>query len=668
MFNQLLGLFSNDIGIDLGTANTLVYVKDKGIVLREPSVVAVHTGSRKVLAVGDEAKKMLGRTPGNITAIRPMKDGVIADFDITEAMLRYFIKKVHNNSKVVSPRVVVAIPSGITEVEKRAVKESATHAGAREVLTILEPMAAALGVGLPVDEPAANMIVDIGGGTTEIAIISLSGIVFSKSIRVAGDEFDTSLINYMKRAYNLLIGERTAEEIKMTIGSAYPLDTELSMEVKGRDSVAGLPKTIHITSQEIREAMADTTAAIVEAVRAALERCPPPEPFRRPGGPRVSSWPAAARSSAASTNCFPKPHRPARHGIRRPRSPRWRTARASCSTTSTSTTASSPISEERPACHGSGYVQRRWRGEVSAPGRGNLPRRARPACVISCTASCFPNALIKLVRSSPSWASSCSSLAGRAAGGEDLHPLGFLRTEAAACQCGRFVCRRPAKFLGRRSCIRKRNDGRRSRKPSGLIAQYSYSVQQNTSLHAEILRLENLLKLPAMPSYRFEAARVVRSDFSGWWQRITIRKGSNYSIPVGAPVIFSGGVVGRIVEVHVYTSVVDLVTSPTFRVAASAVGDNRPISYQGGINTPFSPPRGTVEFVPLDIFASRNQTKQLVTSGLGGVFPPGLIIGDIIELEPSTDGLFKNGEVQLDERIGSLSEVTVLVPLNPDQL
>ncbi len=275
MFNQLLGLFSNDIGIDLGTANTLVYVKDKGIVLREPSVVAVHTASRKVLAVGDEAKRMLGRTPGNITAIRPMKDGVIADFDITEAMLRYFIKKVHNNSKVVSPRVVIAIPSGITEVEKRAVKESATHAGAREVITILEPMSAALGVGLPVDEPAANMICDIGGGTTEIAIISLHGIVFSKSIRVAGDEIDLAIINYMKRAYNLLIGERTSEEIKMTIGSAYPLEQELAMEVKGRDSVAGLPKTIHITSQEIREAIADTVGAIVEAVRAALERCPP---------------------------------------------------------------------------------------------------------------------------------------------------------------------------------------------------------------------------------------------------------------------------------------------------------------------------------------------------------------------------------------------------------
>jgi rod shape-determining protein MreB len=275
MASNLFGYFSNDIGIDLGTANTLVYVKDKGIVLREPSVVAISTSSRKVLAVGEEAKRMLGRTPGNIQAIRPMKDGVIADFDITEAMLRYFIRKVHSNSFRVAPRVIIAIPSGITEVEKRAVKESATHAGAREVLTIEEPMAAAIGVGLPVDEPAANMIVDIGGGTTEIAIISLAGVVFSKSIRVAGDELDTAIINYMKRAYNLLIGERTAEEIKMKIGSAYPLEEELSMEVKGRDSVAGLPKTIHITSQEIREALGDTIAAIIDAVRNALERCPP---------------------------------------------------------------------------------------------------------------------------------------------------------------------------------------------------------------------------------------------------------------------------------------------------------------------------------------------------------------------------------------------------------
>jgi rod shape-determining protein MreB len=275
MLGNFLGVLSNDIGIDLGTANTLVYVKGKGIILREPSVVAIHSTTRQVLAVGDEAKRMLGRTPGNITAIRPMKDGVIADFDITEAILRYFIKKVQNNSKMIPPRVVVAIPSGITEVEKRAVKESAVHAGAREVLLLEEPMASAIGVGLPVEEPAANMIVDIGGGTTEVAIISLAGIVFSKSIRVAGDELDTAIVNYMKRAYNLLIGERTSEEIKIRIGSAYPLDEEITMEVKGRDSVAGLPKTIHVTSQEIREALSDTVASIVEAVRNALERCPP---------------------------------------------------------------------------------------------------------------------------------------------------------------------------------------------------------------------------------------------------------------------------------------------------------------------------------------------------------------------------------------------------------
>ncbi|HCR29169.1 MAG TPA: rod shape-determining protein [Opitutae bacterium] len=274
MLRNFLGLFSNDIGIDLGTANTLVYSKDKGIVLREPSVVAIHSGTRRVLAVGDEAKKMLGRTPGNITAIRPMKDGVIADFDITEAMLRYFIKKVQT-AKIIPPRVVIAIPSGITEVEKRAVKESATHAGARDVMLLEEPMAAAIGVGLPVEEPAANMIVDIGGGTTEVAIISLAGVVYAKSIRVGGDELDAAIINYMKRAYNLLIGERTGEEIKLRIGSAYGLDDEMTLEVKGRDSVAGLPKTIQVSSQEIREALNDTVNAIVEAVRSALERCPP---------------------------------------------------------------------------------------------------------------------------------------------------------------------------------------------------------------------------------------------------------------------------------------------------------------------------------------------------------------------------------------------------------
>lgn len=275
MFGKFFGLFSNDIGIDLGTANTLVYVKDKGIVLREPSVVAVQAGTNHVLAVGNEAKRMLGRTPGNIVAIRPLKDGVIADFEVTEAMLRYFIQKVHNRRNMVSPRVVVAVPSGITEVEKRAVKDSATHAGAREVYLIEEPMASAIGVGLPVQEPAGNMIIDMGGGTTEVAIISLAGIVFSRSVRVAGDELDEALVQYMKRVYNLMIGERTAEEIKIKIGSAYPLEQETTIEVKGRDLVAGLPKTLTITSQEVREAIQEPVNTIVETVRYTLERCPP---------------------------------------------------------------------------------------------------------------------------------------------------------------------------------------------------------------------------------------------------------------------------------------------------------------------------------------------------------------------------------------------------------
>jgi rod shape-determining protein MreB len=275
MWSNLLGLFSNDLGIDLGTANTLVYVKDRGIVLREPSVVAVQAGTKRVLAVGEEAKRMLGRTPGNIQAIRPMKAGVIADFEITEAMLRHFIKKAHSHRKLVHPRVIIAVPSDITEVEKRAVKDSATRAGAREVFLIEEPMAAAIGVGLPVQEPSGNMIVDIGGGTTEVALISLAGVVVSRSVRVGGDEMDEWIVQYMKRVYNLMIGERTAEEIKMTMGSAYPMEEEMSMEVKGRDLVTGLPKTLTISSSEIREALQEPISSIVDAIKVTLERCPP---------------------------------------------------------------------------------------------------------------------------------------------------------------------------------------------------------------------------------------------------------------------------------------------------------------------------------------------------------------------------------------------------------
>lgn len=274
MFAKFFGMFSNDIGIDLGTANTLVNVKDHGIVLREPSVVAVKAGTNEVLAVGDDAKRMLGRTPGNIVAIRPLKDGVIANFEVTEAMLRHFIRKVSNKRRA-HPRVVIAVPSGITEVERRAVKESAEQAGAREVYLMEEPMAAAIGVGLPVQDASGNMIVDIGGGTTEVAVISLSGIVYSRSVRTAGDELDDSITSFMKRGYSLMIGERTAEDIKIRVGSACPLPKEISMDVKGRDLVSGLPKTVTISSPEIRDAIADTLDNIVDAVRTTLERCPP---------------------------------------------------------------------------------------------------------------------------------------------------------------------------------------------------------------------------------------------------------------------------------------------------------------------------------------------------------------------------------------------------------
>jgi len=279
VLNALLGKFSNDLAIDLGTANTLVYVKGKGIVLSEPSVVAVRTDNRsknKVLAVGAEAKRMLGRTPGNIVAIRPMKDGVIADFEVTEAMLRHFIRIVHNRRSLIRPRIIICVPSGITQVEKRAVKESAESAGAREVFLIEEPMAAAIGAGLPITEPTCNMVVDIGGGTTEVAVISLAGIVYSRSIRVGGDKMDEAIIQYIKRKYNLLIGERTSELIKTTIGNAYPNSENIeTIEVKGRDLVSGIPKILAIDSEEIRVSIAEQIESIVETVKTALEQTPP---------------------------------------------------------------------------------------------------------------------------------------------------------------------------------------------------------------------------------------------------------------------------------------------------------------------------------------------------------------------------------------------------------
>jgi rod shape-determining protein MreB len=275
--NHIMGWFSNDLAIDLGTANTLVYVKGKGIILSEPSVVAVRKNGwdrRRVLAVGREAKMMLGRTPGNIVAIRPMNDGVIADFEITESMLRHFIQKVHNRRSLIRPRIILCVPSGITPVEKRAVRESAESAGAREVYLIEEPMAAAIGAGLPITEPICNMVVDIGGGTSEVAVISLAGIVYCRSVRVGGDKMDEAILQFVKRTYNLLIGERTGEIIKTTIGNAYPGEIE-SMDVKGRDQFAGIPKIININSDEVRMAIQEQIDSIVAAVKTALEQTPP---------------------------------------------------------------------------------------------------------------------------------------------------------------------------------------------------------------------------------------------------------------------------------------------------------------------------------------------------------------------------------------------------------
>lgn len=274
-FAKLFRQFSNDLAIDLGTANTLVYARNKGIVVREPSVVVINTVTNRIEAVGGEAKEMLGRTPGNIKSVRPMKDGVIADFEVTERMLEYFIKKAHGRKMYVHPRIVIGVPSEITQVEKRAVRDSAMRAGASEVFLVEQAMMAAIGAGLPITEPSGNMIVDIGGGTTDVAVISLAGTVYSRSVRVAGNEMDESIIQYLKRKYSLLIGERTAERVKVEVGSAYPLKEEIQVEIKGRDLIEGVPKTLPTTDEEIREALAEPVTTIVEAVKSALERTPP---------------------------------------------------------------------------------------------------------------------------------------------------------------------------------------------------------------------------------------------------------------------------------------------------------------------------------------------------------------------------------------------------------
>lgn len=272
---KLFGSLSRDMGIDLGTANTLVHVKGKGIVLREPSVVAIQRDTGEVLAVGEEAKQMIGRTPGNIVAIRPLKDGVIADFDVTQAMLKYFIRRSMDTKSFIRPRVVVGVPSGVTEVEKRAVIDATIQAGAREAYLIEEPMAAAIGAGLPVHEPTGNMVVDIGGGTTEVAVISLGGIVTSRSIRIGGDEMDEAIVQYVKRTYNMMIGERTAEEVKMSIGAAIIPDVDESMDIRGRDLVSGLPKTLTIRAREVQQALSEPVSGIIEAVKVTLEKTPP---------------------------------------------------------------------------------------------------------------------------------------------------------------------------------------------------------------------------------------------------------------------------------------------------------------------------------------------------------------------------------------------------------
>src|SRR5437867_2058807 len=518
MFNGLFGWLSSDIGIDLGTANTLVYVKDQGIVLREPSVVAVQAGTNRVLAVGDEAKRMLGRTPANIVAVRPLKDGVIADFEVTEAMLRHFISKVHNRRVRARPRVVIAVPSGITEVEKRAVRESATHAGAREVYLIEEPMAAAIGVGLPVQDPAGNMIIDIGGGTTEVALISLSGIVFSRSVRVAGDELDEAIVQYMKRAYNLMVGERTAEEIKIKIGSAYPSEKETSVEVKGRDLVAGLPKTLMITSQEVREALLEPISTIVDSVRITLERCPPE--------------------------------------------------------------LSADLVDRGLVLVGGGALLLMFDGilgyflsfgpETTQKFKVSIYRLLAPFL----TGGSGIKKQITSVRSG-------------------LRSLDELEHENAALQ------------VENRE-LRATNHGLRD-------------------VEHEVNRLRHALNYRERSVFKLIAAEIVARDSSTWWRTVTINRGRRDGVETDMPVVTDEGLIGKTTTVSDSISVVLLVSDENCRVASSVEG-----SREQGIVSGERVTTGLTPLLDLNFLSKQADLKpgqKVYTSGVGGVFPSGLLIG-----------------------------------------
>ena len=644
-FSYLTGFGGRDMAVDLGTANTLVYVRGRGIVLSEPSVVAIDSRSGEVHAVGIEAKRMLGRTPGTISAIRPLKDGVIADFDVTEEMLRHFIQKVHQN-RWAHPRVVVCVPSGVTGVEKRAVEEACLSAGARTAYLIEEPMAAAIGAGLPVGEPTGSMVVDIGGGTSEVAVISLGGIVVSQSIRIGGDELDEAIINYAKKEYKLMIGQQTAEELKLEIGSAFPMAEEVQAEIRGRDMVSGLPKTVVLTSEEIRAALEDPISQIVDAVKETLDRTPPElasdimdrgimlagggsllqglderlrEETQLPAHLAESPLTCVAVGSGRSLEEFEVIHRTNKHTRNRRRRH------------------SGPGRARKLFAHDFGRLHSVYDKTV---------RRRRAVLVALIALS-----LILL-----------TAYFGEAAGG-GLHSAQRGVVEVVApIQDGASRALKPVRDLFGWFGDTLRAKGQRDRLRQEVDRLRSASVQDTAAVSddAQLRKLLGLDKELGLKDYDTQTARVTGRDPSLWYAYLQVDRGSSDGVHLDDPVIDGDGLVGKVTTVTPGASIVTLITDHTSGVSAKVSGT--------GATGVVQPAVGSPNDLQLQYVLHGDKVKvsdMVVTSGtvsgrLDSVFPPGIPIGQVTSVDDTQDS-FKGVHVRPFASLRHLDNVQILI-------
>ncbi len=638
-FSYLTGFGGRDMAVDLGTANTLVYVRGRGIVLSEPSVVAIDSRTGEVHAVGIEAKRMLGRTPGTISAIRPLKDGVIADFDVTEEMLRHFIQKVHQN-RWAHPRVVVCVPSGVTGVEKRAVEEACLSAGARQAYLIEEPMAAAIGAGLPVGEPTGNMVVDIGGGTSEVAVISLGGIVVSQSIRVGGDELDDSIINYVKKEYKLLIGQQTAEEVKLEIGSAYPLDEEVQAEIRGRDLVSGLPKTVVLTSEEVRAALEEPLVQIIDAIKETLDRTPP-----ELASDIMDRGIMLAGGGSLLQNLDERLREETQMPCHRAESPLTCVAVGSAAHSRSSRRSTGPTSTTATATAG-GRGETAGRNGVFLRMYDRTVRRRR-AVLAGLVALCLILLTVYFGESSN--------------GGLHSIQRGALSV-LAPVQEGANRALKPFRdlfgWVGDTVDAKQQRDKleRRNRELESMVTRQQVELSQ----YEQIKSMVDVNAAAGLDRYKPVTARVIGQSPSLFYSEIKIDKGSSEGIALGQPVTGSGGLVGRVSSVVGNAAIITLITDEQFAVAARTLTTQVPGLIKPAVGSPGD--------LILDFVSQRrdvDEGERIVTAGtsserLPSLFPAGIPIGRVRRIEDGAGDLDRIIHVKPSADMTNLQFVSVL--------